>query len=106
MVIQWVILGVFILIGLWALKVEHHTKKFKVVVLLIVGLLIYFSMLGIFSSKQVDLASPRGVVNAVYVYFGWMGQTATSLWDIGVDTVHLAGNAIKVDKDKDDRDRR
>ena len=57
---------------------------------------VYFSMMGIFSSEKVDLTSPRGVVNAVYVYFGWMGQTVTSLWDIGADTVRTVGNSIKI----------
>ena len=104
MVIQWIIIGMFILIGLWYIKMEHHGRKVKIVVLVIVGALIYFSMIGIFTSEQVSLTSPRGVVNAVYVYFGWIGQTAGGLWDIGADTVHLVGNAIKIDNSEDDKE--
>ena len=102
MIVQWIVIGVFILIGLWYLKMEHHGRKVKVVVIAIIGLVIYFSMVGIFTSEQVSLDSPRGVVNAVYVYFGWIGQTATSLWDIGANTVSLVGNAIKIDKEDEE----
>ena len=84
-IIQWVVIGVFILVGLWYLKMEHHTRKVKIIVLIVIGALIYFSMIGIFSSEKVDLTSPRGVINSVYIYFGWIGQTATTLWDIGAD---------------------
>lgn len=106
MIIQWVIIAVFILVGLWYFKLEHHTRKVKVVIAVIIGAMIYFSMMSIFTSEQVDITSPRGIVNAVYIYFGWIGQTATSLWDIGVDTTHMVGNAIKVDKIEEDKEQR
>ena len=103
MIVQWVIIAVFILIGLWALKMEHHTRKVKIGVIALVALLIYFSMVGIFTSEKVSLTSPRGIVNAVYIYFGWMGQTAGDLWDIGTDTVTLVGNAIKINNTEEHR---
>ena len=96
MIVQWIIIGVFVLIGLWFLKMEHHTRKVKIITIALIGLVIYFSMVGIFTSEQVNLTSPRGVVNAVYVYFGWIGQTMSNLWDVGTDTVSMVGNAIKV----------
>ncbi|MBT7101943.1 hypothetical protein HN935_00340 [archaeon] len=106
MIVQWVIVAVFVLAGLWYLKMEHHSRKMKVVIIVLIGALIYFSMINIFTSSQVDLTSPRGVVNAVYIYFGWIGQTASSLWDIGSDTVGLVGNAIKVNNTDTDQPRR
>jgi len=106
MLTKWIIVGVLILIGFWYLKFEHHAHKIKAVVILLIVGLIYFSMMGMFSSEQIDITSPRGVVSAVYVYFGWIGQTAGNLWNIGVDTTHMVGNAIKLDDDKDNKDRR
>ena len=102
MVIQWIIVGIFIIVGLWFLKLEHHTKKIKIILLAIIITIVYLSMMGIFSSEKVDLTSPRGVVNAVYVYFGWMGRTVTDLWDIGADTVQTVGNAIKVNDPREE----
>ena len=106
MVIKWIIIGIFVLIALYYLKAEHHAQKIKIIVIILLGAVIYFSIMGVFTSDQADVTSPRGVVNTVYVYFGWIGQTASNLWDVGVDTTHMVGNAIKTDDDKDDRDRR
>ncbi|MBU3924158.1 MAG: hypothetical protein KJ592_04525 [Nanoarchaeota archaeon] len=96
MIIQWIIIVIFILVGASYIKMEHHSRKIAIVLMVIIGALIYFSFVGLFTSKQVDLTSPRGVINAVYIYFGWIGQTATNLWDIGVETTHTVGNAIKI----------
>ena len=106
MIVQWVIVAIFVVVGLWYLKMEHHSRKMKIVVIVLIGALIYFSMMNIFTSEQVDLTSPRGVVNAVYIYFGWIGQTASNLWDIGADTASLVGNAVKVNNSDTDQPRR
>ena len=96
MVINWIIVGIFVIIGLFLLKMEHHSRKIKVLIIVLIGFTLYFSIAGMFTSEQVDFTSPRGIVNAVYVYFGWIGQTTANLWDIGTDTVALVGNAIKL----------
>lgn len=103
MIIQWIIIGVLVLLGIWFLKMEHHARKVKIVVLVVIIALIYFSMVGIFSSEKVDLTSPRGIINSVYVYFGWIGQTSSALFDIGADTVNLVGNAIKINNSDEER---
>ncbi|MBT3397551.1 hypothetical protein HOA55_03840 [archaeon] len=79
------------------MKIEHHGRKVKIVVGIVIGFLIYFSIVGVFSSDQIELNSPKGIVNAVYVYFGWLGQTASGLWDVGVETVNMVGDVIKID---------
>ena len=94
--LNWIIIGVFILIGTVVLQLEHHTRKFKAVIFAILGLAIYFSLVGMLSSNDVSIDSPRGIVNAVYTYFGWIGETSARLWDIGKDTTYLVGNAIKL----------
>lgn len=89
------ILGIFVLVGFFLLEIDHRTKKYKVIILVVLGLLLYFSAINIFSSNKVELSSPKGVVSAVYYYFGWMGETSVKLWDIGENTVNLVGDAIK-----------
>jgi len=101
--ITWIAVGVLVIVGLFLLKIEHHTRKYKVLGMILIGLIIYISVIGIFSSGQVDLTSPKGIVSGVYLYFGWIGQTASSLWDIGVDTTHMVGNAIKVNASEEKR---
>ncbi len=107
MVIQWIILAIFVLVGVFYVKMEHHSRKIAIVLIVIIGALLYFSLIGVFNSEKVDLSSPRGIVNAVYIYFGWIGQTATNLWDIGLETSHTVGNAIKINNtDENSRRRR
>ncbi|MEA3248461.1 MAG: hypothetical protein U9Q73_02025 [Nanoarchaeota archaeon] len=103
MVIQWIILGIFAIIIFVLLKMDHHIRIVKLVIIAIIGILIYFSMMGIFSSEQVDLTSPRGIVQATYLYFGWIGETTGKLWDIGTDTASLVGNAIRVNNSSEDK---
>ena len=98
MVIQWIAIAILVLLGLFFLKVEHHGQKIKMITLVILALVVYFSIVGHFSSEEVNFSSPRGIINGVYLYFGWIGQTASSLYDIGVDTTHMVGNAIKINK--------
>ena len=102
MVIQWIILGVFVLALLAILKMDHHLRIIKIAFIAILGLLIYFSMMGIFSSEKVDMTSPRGIIQATYIYFGWIGETTGKLWDIGTDTANLVGNAIKINNSNED----
>ncbi|NPE26845.1 hypothetical protein HNV12_02470 [Methanococcoides sp. SA1] len=101
MIGQWIAIAVLVFLGLTLLKVDHHTKKIKILTLLVIAAVIYFSIVGHFASEEIDLKSPRGIVNSVYLYFGWIGSTASQLWDIGVDTSHLVGNAIKVNSTED-----
>jgi len=95
MIIGWIAIIFLVVIGLVYMKMEHHGRKAKLIIIVIVGAIIYLSVVGLFSSEKVDLTSPRGVVSAVYIYFGWIGQTASTLWDIGTNTIEVMGNAIK-----------
>ena len=106
MIIEWIIIALFVFVGLTYLKLEHHMNKIKIAVIIIIGFMLYFSIMSHFNSSQIDLTSPKGIVNGVYLYVGWIGQTASSLWDIGVDTTHMVGNAIKINKTAEDKQKR
>ena len=106
MIIQAIIILTFIVIGLLVLKAEHQTRKVRIIALVIIGFLLYFSIVSLFTSQDVDITSPRGIVRATYLYFGWIGQSASNLWDIGVDTAHLVGNAIKFNNTEPEEPRR
>ncbi len=107
MIVEWVIITIFVFIGLVYLKFEHHTKKIKIVIFLVVGFVLYFSLVSHFNSENVDLTSPRGVINGIYLYAGWLGQTTSNLWNIGTKTVTLVGNAVKINNtQKEKRPRR
>lgn len=58
-------------------------------------------MSSVLSSGTVDLTSPRGIINAVYLYVGWLGETTSELFDIGKESFSLAGNAIRVEENEE-----
>lgn len=99
---QFAIIGVLIIIVLAFLKFEHHGRKIKVILGIILIAILYLSLAGIFNSGQVDVTSPKGIVQAAYLYVGWLGETATSLWDIGKETVGMVGNAIKINNTQEE----
>ncbi len=96
MIIGWMTVIILGLIILMIIEMEHRARKVKIIAMILVGLLLYFSISGLFASSKVDLKSPRGIIDGVYLYVGWIGHTTSSLWDIGTNTVSLVGNAIKM----------
>jgi len=88
------VLLIFILIAFLILRVEHIGRKARIVLLILIALVLYFSVANLFSSESIDLTSPRGIINAVYIYFGWLGKTAAALWDVGKETVNMVGDVI------------
>lgn len=104
--INWIIIGVLILIAFALLKIEHHGRRIKVVAIIIIAALLYFSLAGLFNSGEVDINSPKGIMNAVWVYFGWLGKTATAVWEVGTDSVRTVGNAIRFNETEKDDGRR
>jgi disulfide bond formation protein DsbB len=94
--IQWIVIAVIVILALFFLRMEHHTRKLKLIVLALLVFFLYLSLMSVMKSDQVDINSPKGVMNAVYVYFGWLGRTIGNLFEIGVDTARMVGNAVKI----------
>lgn len=97
MIIEIIFVIILLYVGFVFLKMEHHTRKLKILLIVGVVLLIYVSVMNIFSSDRVDLTSPRGIIKGVYLYVGWIGTTISNLWDVGKDTVGMVGEAVKTE---------
>ena len=89
-----VLLAVVVFLAFLFLRMEHMDRKIKVVIFVVLGVLIYFSVVNLFNSATVDLTSPKGIIGAVYLYVGWIGRTLANLFDVGKETVQMVGNAI------------
>ncbi len=95
--IFWVALIFLAVAAFVFFKFEHHLRLLRIALLGLIVILVYLSMSAVLSSNEVDLSSPKGVVNAVYLYVGWLGETTVELFDIGTDTSKLVGNAVRVE---------
>ena len=100
---MWIAIGILVLIGLFYIKMEHHGRKVKLIVLVLICAMIYLSIVGLLSSNRVDLTSPSGIVNGAYLYVGWIGETAVKLWDVGAESVGLVGNAVRFNKTEEEQ---
>lgn len=98
MVISWILIIIGMVLLIVFLKISHSANIVKVLVIMAFLLLIGFSMFKMFETQKTDLSSPREIANTVYMYFGWLGNTATKLWDVGKDTIVSVGNVIKIDE--------
>lgn len=98
--------GILVILGLVLVNLEHHARKIKIAAVIVVLMMIYFSVVAVFSSGKVDLNSPGGIVGGVYYYFGWLGSSLSQLWDIGKDSALAVGNVIKMNTSEKQSDGR
>lgn len=97
MIIESIVIGILAVIGLYFLKMEHHTRKIKIIAIALIALLFYVSATGMFNSNNVDITSPRGIVSGIYLYVGWLGESASSIWDIGIETTGRVIDAVRIE---------
>jgi hypothetical protein len=91
-----IVITVLLVIGLLYVQIEHHARKIKITVLILVIVSIYFSLSSVFSTNEIDTTSPSGIMDATLLYVDWVSSTSVKLWDVGTETTHMVGNAIKV----------
>ena len=95
--IIWIVIGLILaVIAFFYMKMEHQFRLVKVTVLSAVVLLLVISMIVVLRSGEMDLSSPSGVVGAVYLYIGWLGEFSFDLWDIGQDVTGRIVKAVNV----------
>jgi hypothetical protein len=99
--IGWIIFGFFLICAYLFYRADHHLRFIRTLVILVIAILLFFSLKAVLSSDSVDLSSPTGVLNAIYFYVGWLGETTVELWEVGTQSFSLAGNVVKVDSSVD-----
>jgi hypothetical protein len=100
MILKWAIVAILLLILLWYIKAGKHAKKIKIIIVILILLFGYYSIVTFFAPERAELKAVRGIINTANVYFEWVVQASANLWDIGTDTVHMVGNAIKTNETK------
>lgn len=94
--VSWilVIIALFIIAILY-IKFEHAGKRFKWLLIILFFVFIFISGSVILSQANIKLNSFDGVLKATTLYFSWLANTATNLWNSGSDIAKIVGNAIK-----------
>jgi hypothetical protein len=89
-VINWIIIIILVIVGVFAIKMNHLKHRTFIVILVIVALFFYASVTYIASRNNLSMDSYEGFVNTMKVYLGWLGN---GFQNIKV----LTGNAVKMD---------
>lgn len=93
--IIWIIIGVVVAVLISGLfHAEHMMNKLKIFFFVLIALLVLFSIIGFFTSKNADLTSPKGVIGSIYGYFGWIADKGTQIFSISKGTINTIGNII------------
>ncbi len=98
--ISLIVIAILVILGFLFVKFYHTGMKIKLVLLLLLGLLLYWSISGLMSSVNLDVNSPTEVIKGVGLYFSWLGQTATHVWDIGKTTALTIKDTVSFNNTK------
>ena len=88
--ISWIVVVVLIVVGIFAIKLNHLKHRFFIILLVLLALLLYSSMNLVTNENDVDLTSVDGIFSAVKVYTGWLANGVSNVKD-------LTGRAIDQD---------
>ena len=88
--ISWIVIVVLIVVGIFAIKLNHLKHRFFIIALVMLALFLYSSMNLVTKQNDVDLTSVDGLFSAVKVYTGWLANGVNNVKD-------LTGKAIDQD---------
>lgn len=88
--LDWIIIGILIILALIFAKMRHIKHKFFAIGVIILIIFFYVSMSNVLKNQKVDLKTFNGIIMAGKLYFSWLGHAA-------VNVKNVAGNAVKMD---------
>jgi|TARA_B100001971_G_C18042034_1_gene458155 CHASE2 domain-containing sensor protein len=88
--INWLVIGILVVIGVIAIKVNHLKHKFFIVLLILTALFLYSTIALVSEEEKLDLKTSEGLFEASKVYTGWLANGFNNIKE-------LTGKAIKMD---------
>lgn len=93
--ISWIVILILVIVGIFAIKLNHLRHRFLIIVLIVIALFLYTTMNLVSSENNLDLKTTDGVFNSIRVYTGWLANGFNNLKD-------LTGQAVNLDWSKSD----
>jgi len=88
--ISWIVILILIVVGVFAIRLNHLKHRFFIILLVILALFLYSTINLVSNKNNLDLSSADGVFSAIKVYIGWLANGFNNLKE-------LTGKAIKLD---------
>jgi hypothetical protein len=97
LIMMYFIIGVIVLFILIivSMKMEHTHARMKLIGILIFLTFLYFSITFIITKTEAQLNDFKSLVGGTQVYFNWLVNAASGVFDFGKDAVMAVGNVIK-----------
>ncbi len=88
--ISWVVVVILVIIGIFAIKMNHLKHRVFILILIFVALFLYATIALVNTRNDFDLSTSKGIIHAVGIYRGWLANGYKNVKSLGA-------NAIKMD---------
>jgi len=88
--ISWIVMVLLVIVGIFAIKMNHLRHRIFIIILIVVALFLYSTMMVVDTHNEFDFSSTEGVFSAFKIYLGWLGNGFQNM-------KILTGKAIKMD---------
>ena len=88
--ISWIVITILVLVGIFAIKMNHLRHRIFIIMLILLALFLYSSMALVTTNNELSFDDTGGFFHAMKVYTGWLAN--------GFENVkQITGNMIKMD---------
>jgi hypothetical protein len=88
--ISWIVIVIMIVLGIFAIKLNHLKHRIFIIVLITLALFLYSTMNLVTTQNDIELDSVNGIFSAGKVYMGWLANGFNNVKE-------LTGNVVKQD---------
>jgi len=88
--ISWIVIVILVVIGIFAIKLNHLKHRVFIIMLVLIALFLYASMALVTTQNDVNFDDSEGFFHAFKVYKGWLAN--------GFENVKvITGHVLKMD---------
>lgn len=88
--ISWVVIVILLILGIFAIKLNHLRHRFFIIFLIILALFLYTTMSLVNTQNNLDFTTAKGLSDAGKIYTGWLANGFSNLRAI-------TGSAVSMD---------
>lgn len=72
--ISWIVIGILLVVGIFAIKMNHLRHRIFIVVLIVLALFLYSTLVLVDNRNDLNLSTSDGLFDALKVYNGWLAN--------------------------------
>ncbi len=72
--ISWIVITILVVVGIFAIKMNHLKHRVFIIMLIMLALFLYSSMALVTTKNELSFDNSEGIFNAVKIYNGWLAN--------------------------------